>query len=114
MKPGTEVLLKENLKRLKLSNVLRQIETLVRQAKENGTDYGDMPDHAGDVPQKGHRLAGQPEKKLRGSTAPKRSHSPYPVYRYPLTRRWTDGSVANYGLQGGGGPGYVAYLQVAG
>jgi hypothetical protein len=40
--------------------------------------------------------------------------SPNPVYRFPLTRRWADGSVANYGLQGGVGPDYVAYLQVAG
>ncbi len=40
--------------------------------------------------------------------------SPYPVYRFPFTRRWADGSVANYGLQGGVGPDYLAYLQVAG
>ena len=39
MKAATEVLLKENLKQLKLSNVLHQLETLVRQAKESGTDY---------------------------------------------------------------------------
>jgi DNA replication protein DnaC len=42
MKPSTEVLLKENLKLLKLSNVLRQLETFIRQAKENGTDYGEF------------------------------------------------------------------------
>jgi DNA replication protein DnaC len=42
MRPGTEVLLKENLKQLKLSNVLRQLETFVRQAKENGMDYGEF------------------------------------------------------------------------
>lgn len=42
MKPSTEVLLKENLKLLKLSNALRQMETLIRQAKENGTDYGEF------------------------------------------------------------------------
>ena len=40
--------------------------------------------------------------------------SPGPVYPFPLTRRWADGSVANYGLQGGEGPDYLAYLQVAG
>jgi hypothetical protein len=40
--------------------------------------------------------------------------SPYPVYRFPLTRRWTDGSVANYGLEAGVGPNYLAYLQIAG
>lgn len=42
MKPSTEVLLKENLKLLKLSNALRQLETFIRQAKENGTDYGEF------------------------------------------------------------------------
>lgn len=42
MKPSTEVLLKENLKLLKLSNVLRQLETFIRQAKESGTDYGEF------------------------------------------------------------------------
>ncbi|MFZ0929583.1 MAG: IS21-like element helper ATPase IstB [Syntrophobacteraceae bacterium] len=42
MKTSTEVLLKENLKLLKLSNVLRQLETFVRQAKESGTDYGEF------------------------------------------------------------------------
>jgi DNA replication protein DnaC len=42
MKPSTEVLLKENLKLLKLSNVLRQLDTFVRQAKESGTDYGEF------------------------------------------------------------------------
>jgi DNA replication protein DnaC len=42
MKPGTELLLKENLKLLKLSNVLRQLETFIRQAKESGTDYGEF------------------------------------------------------------------------
>ena len=40
--------------------------------------------------------------------------SPGPVYRFPFTRRWADGSIANYGLEGGVGPGYLAYLQVAG
>jgi hypothetical protein len=40
--------------------------------------------------------------------------SPDPVYRFPFTRRWADGSVANYGLQGGVGPDYLAYLQVTG
>lgn len=42
MKPSTEVLLKENLKLLKLSNVLRQLEAFIRQAKESGTDYGEF------------------------------------------------------------------------
>jgi hypothetical protein len=40
--------------------------------------------------------------------------SPYPVYRFPLTRHWTDGSVASYGPEAGIGPNYLAYLQVAG
>jgi hypothetical protein len=40
--------------------------------------------------------------------------SPGPAYPFPFTRRWADGSVANYGLQGGEGPDYLAYLQVAG
>jgi DNA replication protein DnaC len=39
MKAGSEMLLKENLKALKLSNMLRNLEPVVRQAKENGTDY---------------------------------------------------------------------------
>lgn len=42
MKPATVVLLKENLKQLRLSNVLTQLETCIRQAKESGTDYGDF------------------------------------------------------------------------
>jgi hypothetical protein len=37
-----------------------------------------------------------------------------PVYKFPFTRRWADGSVANYGLEAGVGPNYLAYLEVAG
>lgn len=42
MKAGTEVLLKENLKLLKLSNLLRHLETLIRQAREAGMDYAEF------------------------------------------------------------------------
>lgn len=42
MKAGTEVLLKENLKLLKLSNLLRHMETLIRQAREGGMDYAEF------------------------------------------------------------------------
>ncbi|MGO1072505.1 hypothetical protein [Lysobacter sp. CA199] len=36
------------------------------------------------------------------------------TYKFPHTLTWADGSQANYGLRGGTGPGYLAYLQVAG
>lgn len=42
MKPGTLVSLKENLKLLKLSAMVREIETKVRQASKGGTCYGDF------------------------------------------------------------------------
>lgn len=33
---------------------------------------------------------------------------------FPNTIRWADGSYASYGLEGGTGPGYLAYVTVAG
>jgi hypothetical protein len=33
---------------------------------------------------------------------------------FPNTIRWSDGSYASYGLEGGTGPGYLAYVTVAG
>ena len=33
---------------------------------------------------------------------------------FPNTIRWSDGSYASYGLKGGTGPGYLAYVTVAG
>jgi DNA replication protein DnaC len=42
MKPATQVLLKENLKQLKLSTMFHQLETYIRQAKESGMDYGEF------------------------------------------------------------------------
>ena len=33
---------------------------------------------------------------------------------FPNTIRWSDGSTASYGLEGGTGPGYLAYVTVAG
>ena len=39
MKASTEVLLKENLKALKLSHMQAHLETLLRQGKENGESY---------------------------------------------------------------------------
>ena len=33
---------------------------------------------------------------------------------FPNTIRWSDGSYASYGLEGGSGPGYLAYVTVAG
>lgn len=42
MKPSTEVLLKENLKQLKLSNMVGHLETVARQAKESGMDCGEF------------------------------------------------------------------------
>lgn len=35
-------------------------------------------------------------------------------YKFPNTIVWSDGSKASYGLQGGTGPGYLAYLEVKG
>lgn len=35
-------------------------------------------------------------------------------YKFPNTLVWSDGSKASYGLQGGTGPGYLAYLEVQG
>lgn len=42
MKPGTEVLLAEHLRQLKLTTILRQYPVLARQAKENGWAYEDF------------------------------------------------------------------------
>ena len=33
---------------------------------------------------------------------------------FPTTIRWSDGSYASYGLEGGTGPSYLAYVTVAG
>lgn len=33
---------------------------------------------------------------------------------FPFEKNWSDGSKAYYGLEGGTGPGYLAYLKVAG
>ncbi len=35
-------------------------------------------------------------------------------YTFPRTITWADGSYANYGLKGGTGPGYLAYMVVEG
>lgn len=35
-------------------------------------------------------------------------------YRFPHSIAWSDGSQASYGLEGGTGPGYLAYLTVDG
>jgi DNA replication protein DnaC len=42
MKASTEVLLKENLKVLRLSHMLGHLDTLLRQAKENGMSHEDF------------------------------------------------------------------------
>ena len=42
MKPGTEVLLSDHLKHLKLRAILRQYHALARQARENGWAYEDF------------------------------------------------------------------------
>lgn len=42
MKAGIEILLSQNLKALNLSQMLRHLETLLRQARENGMDYGEF------------------------------------------------------------------------
>jgi len=42
MKPGTEVLLAEYLKQLKLTTILRQYPVMARQAQENGWAYEDF------------------------------------------------------------------------
>jgi hypothetical protein len=36
------------------------------------------------------------------------------TYNFPYTINWSDGSFASYGLEGGSGPNYLAYLFVAG
>ena len=41
------------------------------------------------------------------------SHSPY-RYRWPNHLHWADGSHAGYGLEGGTGPQYLAYLTIPG
>ncbi|SDW06377.1 hypothetical protein [Lysobacter enzymogenes] len=35
-------------------------------------------------------------------------------YRFPNNLSWSDGSKVSYGLEGGTGPGYLGYLEVAG
>lgn len=42
MKPATELLLKDNLKKLKLANMLRYFEEQNRQAQEDGLAYGEF------------------------------------------------------------------------
>ena len=42
MKVTTEMVLTENLKALNLSHMLRQLESQLRQAREQGLDYGDV------------------------------------------------------------------------
>lgn len=42
MKAGTEILLSQNLKDLNLSHMLRHLEPRLRQARENGMDYGEL------------------------------------------------------------------------
>jgi DNA replication protein DnaC len=42
MKASTEILLSQNLKALNLSQMLRHLETLLRQARETGMDYGEF------------------------------------------------------------------------
>jgi hypothetical protein len=36
------------------------------------------------------------------------------TFNFPNTITWADGSSVSYGLEGGTGPGYLAYLQVSG
>jgi hypothetical protein len=36
------------------------------------------------------------------------------TYNFPNTIAWNDGSSVSYGLEGGTGPGYLAYLRVSG
>ena len=36
------------------------------------------------------------------------------TYQWPDTIRWSDGSSATYGLEGGSGPNHLAYLTIAG
>ena len=40
--------------------------------------------------------------------------SPGQTFRFPHVIRWSDGSAANYGPEGGIGPNYLAYLSVVG
>jgi hypothetical protein len=42
MKASTEILLSQNLKALNLSQMLRHLETMLRQARETGMDYGEF------------------------------------------------------------------------
>ena len=42
MKASTEILLKENLKALKLSHMQGHLDALLRQAKENGVSHEDF------------------------------------------------------------------------
>jgi hypothetical protein len=37
-----------------------------------------------------------------------------PSYEWPFNRRWSDGSVAGYGPEGGSGPNELAYLRIPG
>lgn len=48
---------------------------------------------------------------IAGAGVPARADD---AYRFPHTIAWSDGSEANYGLEGGTGPGQAAYLTVAG
>jgi hypothetical protein len=36
------------------------------------------------------------------------------TFKFPHSIAWADGSSVNYGLEGGTGPGYLAYLKVSG
>ena len=42
MKPATLLMLKENLKNLKLANMFRHLESQIRQATADGLAYGDF------------------------------------------------------------------------
>ena len=42
MKATTEMVLTDNLKALNLSHMLRHLEPQLRQAREQGTDYGEF------------------------------------------------------------------------
>jgi DNA replication protein DnaC len=42
MKAATEMVLTDNLKTLNLAHMLRQLEPQLRQAREQGLDYGDF------------------------------------------------------------------------
>ncbi len=42
MKVGTEMLIAENLKTLKLAHMGRNLDSVLRQARENGMDYGEF------------------------------------------------------------------------